>query len=648
MRHEGRANLQKRLFHEPALMIQEMPSLHAPGRTMKSCFSKVGSARHAAGWSRAVIMSLGLAAVSAQAQKTITNANMTDDGRLKLEVRSVFDPMPPSGYAPLRIVATNGGDNDTRWDFSSVSSTQRFRQENEHRGQFTLLVPAHKTESANFLAPVAVSYGDGGGWNGSHQFRLTLDATGASQKTFHEYHERAASLPAIAISKGLADANHAKLKDEVEKRRSSSRGHGGGEFFGSVFAPGDLPEDWRGLSGFDFLMISSNEWQSLKPGQQLGVMQWVRLYGKLHIYATAGFSPASLGLPADAGNDPQVRSLGSIRVITWDGSSLDAVPTVSRYYGEPARVKELVEAHTNESGPTPDWGLLRALGARQFASWQVVLFLVVFGILVGPVNLFVLAPSGRRHRLFITTPLLSLGASLLMVGVILVQDGTGGMGQRLVLVDVQPQEAAAYVTQEQASRTGVLLGGGFEVKQTALIEPLALPDKPWVKLKKNSNSQATQLMHAGSQRSGNFFQSRAEQGQILRSVVSTRARLELKTGVPEGADPEIISALGFTINDLFYVDEKGDVWRAKGDLATGQQVRLIRSDVAALRAIAQPLADLSEGEPLERVTKVILQKPPRGSFFAIAGSAPGLTLETLSAIRWQKDHILVFGSLTRS
>lgn len=612
-----------------------------------TCFSKVGSASRTAGPRRGLILALCLAAAGARAQKSICNTNLTDDGRLKLEVRSVFDPMPPTGYAPLRIVATNGGDHDTSWDFSALS-TQRYSQQNEHRGQFTLPVPAHDTQSATFLAPMAVNYGSGGGWNNSHQFRLTVDATGAGQKMFHEYHERASLLPAIAISKGLADANHAKLKDEVERKRSSGSGRGSGEFFGSVFSPADLPEDWRGLSGFDFLMISSSEWQSLKPGQQLAVMQWVRLYGKLHVYATAGFSPASIGLPPEAGDKPQARSLGSIRVITWDGSSLDARSTVDRYYGEPARVKELVEAHTYESGTTPNWGLLEALGARQFASWQVVLFLVVFGILVGPVNLFVLAPPGRRHRLFITTPLLSVGASLLMVGVILVQDGTGGMGRRLVLVDMQPQEAAAYVTQEQVSRTGVLLGGGFEVRQQALIEPLALPDKPWVKLKKDTGSQATQLMQAGSQRSGNFFQSRAEQGQVLRSAVSTRARLELKAGLPEGAGPEIISALDFPVNDLFYVDEKGDVWRSKGNLATGQQVKLSPSDVATLRASTKELIELSEGEVLDRLSNLMNGPVPRGSFFAIADSAPGLTLETLSSIRWNKDRVLVFGPLTKS
>lgn len=586
---------------------------------------------------------------SVLAQKTITNGNLTSDGVRALEIRSVFDPMPPSGYAPLRIVATNGTDTDMRWDFSFLSKTQQFRRDNEHRSRLALPMPAHSTQSATFLAPLSVNYGDSssGYWNNNHQFHITLDGTGLDQRSFQEYHERADEFPAIAISKGLADANHSKLKDEVERL---AVGAGKREFFGSAYSPADLPEDWRGLSGFDFLMITSGEWQALKPGQQLAVMQWVRFYGELHIYATAGITPAGLGLPSGFDLDQKELSLGLIRLIRWDGKSLEAVATVSRYKGVVNRAEDITSAYaglTSGSIRKPTWELLNALGARNFASWQVVAFLVVFGILVGPVNLFVLAPSGRRHRLFITTPLLSVGASVLMVGIILTQDGTGGIGARLIAIDLQPEEAAAYVTQEQSSRTGVLFGGGFEVKQPALIEPLALPDTPWVKLKNNNNSQPAQLSQEGSLRGGNYFQSRAEQGQMLRSVISTRARLEMKNGLVAGAAPEVISALGFSIDDLFYVDEKGTIWRAKGTLATGQQVKLTQSDSSTLRTILEDPIKLSGGHTVGRLKDLISGTLPRSTFFAIAKAAPGFTIDTLTSIRWQQDRVVVFGTLAQ-
>jgi hypothetical protein len=600
-----------------------------------------------------ITLLLCLLASSALAQKTITNGNLTSDGARALEIRSVFDPLPPSGYAPLRIVATNGTDGDMRWDFSFLSKTQQFRRENEHRSRLALAVPAHSTQSATFLAPLSVNYGDtsSGYWNNNHQLHVSVDVPGLSTKSFQDYANRADDFPAIAISKGLADANHSKLKDEIERRtKSGSRGGGSSNFFGSAFSPADLPEDWRGLSGFDFLMISSSEWQSLKPGQQLAVMQWVRFHGELHIYATAGITPAGLGLPQGFESDQKEISLGVIKLIRWDSKSLDAGVTVGRYYGTQTRAQDITAGYSGLSTGSirkPVWELLNALGERNFASWQVVAFLVVFGILVGPVNLFVLAPSGRRHRLFITTPLLSVGASVLMVGIILTQDGTGGMGARLIAIDLQPEEAAAYVTQEQVSRTGVLLGGGFEVKQPALIEPLALPDTPWVKLKSNNNSQPAQLSQEGSLRGGNYFQSRAEQGQILRAVVSSRARLEMKTGLAADADPEVISALGFSIDDLFYVNANGGVWRAKGALATGQQVKLTKSDSSTLRSTLEAPIKLSGGHTRSRLMGLINGTLPRSTFFAIAKAAPGFAIDTLPSIRWQQDRVVVFGSLAQ-
>ncbi len=583
-----------------------------------------------------------------KAQKTLTSGSLGGDGLLRLEIRSVFDPLPPSGYAPLRIVASNGSRSELPWKFSTLSKTRQFRHENEHHGHFTLLTSPGSTQSATFLAPMAVDYGaiSMAYRNNSHQLEVAVDVAGRDVRTFQEYHSRTHGFPALAISKRLADGHHSKLKDAVETQLKGRPG-GTSNFFGSEFNPSDLPEDWLGLSGFDFLMISHQEWQALKPGQQFAVLQWVRLYGNLHVYATDGITAAGLGLPEGFQNDRKDHSLGNIQIIRWDGRSLDPASTVGRYLGAPIRTTDLTSAYSILRSGQPAWGLLSALGRRDFASWQVVVFLMLFGIVVGPVNLFVFAPPGRRHRLFITTPLLSIGASLLMVGIILVQDGMGGTGTRLVAIDLEPHEAAAYVTQEQACRTGMLLGSGFEMKQAALVEPVAMPDTPWSKLKSSSNSQVVQLAQAGPLRSGNYFQSRTEQGQVLRAVVSTRARLELKSGQAAGAAPEIISALGFTLEDLFYFDAEGRVWRASGPVMTGQQVPLRASEAAALRASLTNTLELAGGSHQSRLKAFMQGTPPRNTFLAAAKATPGFVLDTLPSVRWEQDHVLVFGTLAQ-
>jgi hypothetical protein len=587
-----------------------------------------------------LLCAMVLMATAAHAQKNIANDELDAATGTRVQIRSVFDPLPSSGYAPMRIVATNGTPRNARWGFDFHSQTTYYRQQNEHDSSFAVDVPARSTQSALFLVPLAAGYGDSSAGGNGQMLRVEISGTGFTTTPKIENENRSGTFPALALSEALAEFSITKLNKELEsKLRSGSGGHfyGGSAVFGSRFEPADLPESWLGFSGFDFILLSSTDWQKLKPAVKRALLEWVRLGGNFHVYISAGTTAASLGLP----DGTDATSLGKITTLPWDGKSLPSGETVSRYWGLTQRVSSLTTDHTMMS----NWPLLLLLGTRSFASWQVIVFLVIFGLLVGPVNLFVLAPAGKRHKLFVTTPLLSIGASVVMVLLILLQDGTGGVGRRFVAINLEPGEAAAYVTQEQVSRTGVMLGTSFEMKQPVLIEPLAMPDTPWVKLKNSGTTQPTNLAQDGRERRGNFFQSRAEQGQVLRAVVSTRARLELKAGAAPDAVPTLISALGFTVDELFYTDAAGGHWRLEKSLSTGQSATLVKTDAQTknpwLDAALNPAVNTLRG------TLNIVTTDRRSFFIAKARSAPDFTLDTLSSIRWEDDRIVVFGPVAQ-
>ncbi|OYW30847.1 MAG: hypothetical protein B7Z47_02885 [Chthoniobacter sp. 12-60-6] len=579
-----------------------------------------------------------LAATAAHAQKNIANDELDMATGTRVQVRSVFDPLPSSGYAPMRIVATNGTNRNARWGFDFHSQTTYYRQQNQHDSSFAVDVPARSTQSALFLVPLAVSYGDSSMGNNGQMLRVEISGTGFITQPKIEHENRGGAFPALALSEALAEFSITKLNKEVEaKLRSGGGYYGGTKAFGSRFEPADLPESWLGYSGFDFILLSSTDWQKLKPAVKRALLEWVRLGGKLHVYVSAGTTAVSLGLPEGA----DATSLGKITTLPWDGKTLPAGETLNRYWGATQRTTSLTSDHAT----TGHWPLLGLLGTRSFASWQVIVFLVIFGLLVGPVNLFVLAPAGKRHKLFVTTPLLSIGASIVMVVLILLQDGTGGIGRRFIAINLEPAEASAYVTQEQVSRTGVMLGTAFEMKQPVLIEPLAMPDTPWVKLKNVGTSQPTSLTQEGRERRGNFFQSRAEQGQVLRAAISTRARLELKAGAAPDAPPTLISALGFTVDELFYTDAAGGYWRLEKPLSTGQSATLVKADESAHRLWREAAIQPAVQSLRDRLAIAI--KDRRSYFIAKARSAPDFTLDTLSSIRWENDQIVVFGPVTQ-
>lgn len=588
-----------------------------------------------------------LAAATAHGQKSLVNEPLDKPSGTEVQVRSVFDPLPPSGYAPVRVVATNGTNRNARWMFEFSSEMTNYRQPNKHASSFPLEIGARSTQSALFLVPMAVGYGGHNSGSSSQTLNVQISNTGFASPPHYDHQSHGTGFPSVALSNGLAEFSTAALDKEVESKLSSAGGYYGRRqnLFGSQFEPDDLPDNWLGYTGFDFVLLSSVDWQKLKPGVRGALLEWVRLGGTLHVFMSPGVARSTLGLPGGEAKGAVVVSLGKVETFEWDGKKLAANETVNRYWGASTRVEDLTVGRTSVS----DWPLIGLLGSRSFASWQVIVFLVVFGLLVGPINLFVLAPAGKRHKLFVTTPLLSIGASVLMVALILMQDGTGGVGRRFIAINLEPAEAAAYVTQEQVSRTGVLLGAAFEVSQPALIEPVGMPDTAWVKVKSNYNSQPVELTQEGRERRGNFFQSRAEQGQVLRSAVSTRARLELKAGVAAGEAPVVISALGFTVDKLFYVAKAGaapEVWTLNEPLSTGQSATLVKADPSLYQGNWAAMITPAEKSLHSKITDAIGNQP--GAFFvAKASKAPDFTVETLSSIRWQDDQIVVFGPVAQ-
>ena len=585
----------------------------------------------------AVILSTFHAVSPAHAQLELLDKALDKATGTRVEVHSVFNPPPALGYAPLRIVGTNGGTQDANWDFTFRNVSNNYRSEHSHTSHFALPVAGRSTQSALFLCPMMVDYGSSG-YSNNTRIDIAIANTGYGRITETAHNQRMEKGPEIAIG---AEFSIDALNKEVRKRTSSSSRSGGRSIFGSQFEPSELPDSWLGFTGFDYVMISGTEWQKLRPTVQRALVDWVRLGGQLHVYLSSGVQASSLGLSDVRTMGRSALGLGAVSLFEWNGVSLPASETVARYVAQPGRADSLTSEHATSN----NWPLLASLGERSFASWQVILFLIVFGILIGPVNLYMLAPSGKRHRLFVTTPLLSLGASLLMGGLILWQDGTGGEGRRFAAIQLAPTDAAAYIAQEQVCRTGVLFSTGFEVSQPALIEPLALPDTPWVKLKNNHKGQSAQLTQSGLQRSGNYFQSRAEQGQVLRAAVSTRARLELKKGAAEDSAPILVSALGFTVEDVFYADAKGGVWMLKEPLATGQSATLVKSDAAAQRTLWEKATQPAAASLRYDLRVAALNQ--RSFFTARAKAAPGFILDTLPSIRWQDDQILVFGPVAQ-
>jgi hypothetical protein len=248
-------------------------------------------------------------------------------------------------------------------------------------------------------------------------------------------------------------------------------------------------------------------------------------------------------------------------------------------------------------------------------------FLLLFGLTVGPFNLFYLARH-HRPRLLWTTPLISVLASVVLMALILLQDGVGGHGHRSVVVLSMPDRATELVMQEQISRTGVLLSTTFPEVEGAFLEAIQLQDR----IHGTRSFSLARGRHAGE-----WFTTRSVQAQRIEIVRGSRSRVEML------GDGRLASTLPVTVERLLIVDDKGAFWMAR-NVQPGDPFSLEPAPEAEVQDFF--------GDHLEHVTPLARmlidrQRGRTNTFFA-AGAGP-IAIDTLPAISWSDDPVLFLG-----
>ena len=367
--------------------------------------------------------------------------------------------------------------------------------------------------------------------------------------------------------------------------------------------PARWPADWRVWAPFQRVVFTEREFAALDSARQGALRDWVSMGGVLDLYPAA----------SQAGEQVESRGLGVIRQRSRSLSD-EATDTKVEATLPGSRIVDLYRVRAPEVPVERRQSLEPKRG-----TLGVALFLVGFGVVVGPLNLFVFAPANRRHRLFLTVPAISLAASLLLAGYIVVQDGFGGEGALTGTVCLLPDSNQAVVTQTQVARTGVLAGTGFDLADDIVLENKRESSGAWPR---RSGGRAEHYQRSQGYAAGDWFAGRRMQEHVLRRLAPTRARVELVDGGVGGAAPVVQSSVGAVLKDFQYVDEKGNVWGAT-ELAPGRKVTLVRRQ------------NLTGGGGAHR-----------GFFSARGGAAEGLTpISTLGSIRWDEPEFLFVGPL---
>ena len=512
---------------------------------------------------------------------------------------------------PVWVTIRNGSGAARTWTIHTQSgimrgddgnenvSTQTLRVENDATARLSVLMPLSPSVSAMPVYQLNTVGVDGYGVEGGS---VGIGGAGFSSKK-----------PTAALGMGdeLAVPMWEPLKKAFDDR--------GFDLTGTPVDTTLLGDDWRELSGFDCLWLTDTEYDRLDAGPRTAIRRWVEQGGNLYVCARDPDTALRAAVDGPTTGQEARRGYGTVRILPWNGKAFAQEDAIAEIKGiRPLRGDDPINDAT-------DWPMVRALGAIPINAPFLIGFILLFAVLVGPVNLFWLADATRRHRLFWTTPLISLAASLLLMLVIVLQDGFGGHGQRTVVTLLCPDRREAVVVQEQATRTGVLAGRSFTAAEDLVFTPL-----------KVNRFFGKSFGRSGREFGGDWFDSRSVQAQRAVAIVPSRAEIALinADAASTGAPPVVVSSIPATLREIHYLDHTDHGWRAD-NLHTGERVTLR----------PEPSYDhsLSGGSILlERLPEAGWRQS--GNFYAVADDAP--FIDTLPSIRWQKQTAVYLGPVT--
>ncbi len=561
---------------------------------------------------------------TATAGDQIVRHTYDNAGDTFIEIRSVLGAGAKQGALPFRITIRNHSGRERIW-VVNASEGDNYGRQLSMATAIDLRVPDGSEVTRDLIlpfAPVFLSYN-------YRELQFQVNASGLEAEIFHHTETVPETQPILAMSSAMAREGLGDLDRVVSGKNTNN------PWFAKEFEPAELPVDWIAYSGLDALLIDASSWRTLTTAQRQAIVAWARLGGRLDLYGAGAFDASLPDLPGNlvAGGVSRMGS-GEVGLFEWDGKSLPN-SLVSRYES----LDQLSDALDRDFNSA--WDLYNRLSPGNFQPLFIFVVLLAFAILVAPINLFVLARAGRRHRLFITTPLISLGTCAVLFVMIFFIDGVGGKGHRIVLAEIQGGgENRTCVVQEQASRTGVMLGTGFAPTDPLQINPVRLPEtrlNPFA----NSGSRGTRFTIVEGRHTGPWFRSRSEQGYLVRAAIPSRARIESRG--EENGVPVLVSNLPETITRFTYRDAQDQFWDlAEGSrVASGARIPLVKRES---RSKPEWVEDFRKQLSQTRRQEFWGNHGAKDRFYAQVETADAYALTTHPSIRWQSTDLLLTGN----
>ncbi len=391
-------------------------------------------------------------------------------------------------------------------------------------------------------------------------------------------------------------------------------------------ATGPWPEEWLGYSRALAVVLTPDEWWRLNAAARVAMLEYVSAGGAVLFVGEADLGVLARDLPgAEIIDEPPVPAwrvarlgLGTLSVTpadaALDGDAWDAV--LRMWEGS-------TSARTLSMSAARGEALLPLLARSPPPARMMLGGLLLFSIIIGPLNMIVLARLRRRVLLFVTTPLLGCIAAITVLGYGVVRDGITPIvrTRSVTLLDQRTQVATTLV--HEACFAPLTPGAGLTFDLRCMVIPSTGEDYGDSGPRLVADTSGPQRYASGlvTARSANHFR--------LVRVATQRERIVMTR--KEDGRVEALNGLGAAVSRLIVADQAGAVFVAENIPAGATAV--MAPVPSAQSHVVMEWASVLEGVASRPATAMYAEdesrygdRVPRNGYVAMLGSS--LFIET--------------------
>ena len=377
--------------------------------------------------------------------------------------------------------------------------------------------------------------------------------------------------------------------------------------------PTRLPTNWLGFTSLRAVVVGPSEWQQLNDAQKSALLTWTACGGDLFL---VDGTLDSLGTLFPAGQTaPALTVPGAARAYYFGRLHLPTRAAMEDG-GLDGAVASATAAQDSDwalpANGARGWGVVGTRGFRlpipgvgAVPARAYVSILIVFSILIGPVNYWFLRRSRRQVLLVLTTPIISAVFILLLAGYVLAGEGLG-VRSRVVSFTMLDQVRKQAVTRASLSMyaAGMTPRGGLSFPRDVAIFPIGTDGL-------GSREHLTLDLTDAQRFTSGALRARAPANFEEIGFRPARERLELTR---ETGGVRAVNGLGATITTLLYRDGS-TLFQLSGPLAPGGRAMLTAVARAPRDVVPSPL-------PQSPRFEYLFEHLPDGAYLAALDTSP--------------------------